>query len=246
MDPLLEVAEQYSLFVIEDACQAHGAQYFSKKENRWRIAGSMGIAAAFSFYPGKNLGACGEAGAVTTNDEELAQKSRMLRDHGQTKKYYHAIEGYNGRLDAIQAGFLTVKLQHLAEWNLKRQEAALRYDELLSSVEGVVRPYISEWARPVYHLYAIRVRDRAGLQKRLAEANIATGIHYPVPLHLQKAYESLGCRRGDFPITERIASEIVSLPMFPQLRAEQQNCVVDELAKSLSAEGQALSEPKMA
>jgi len=235
MDPLLEVAEQYNLIVIEDACQAHGAQYFSKKENRWRNAGSMGKAAAFSFYPGKNLGACGEAGAVTTNDEALAQKSRMLRDHGQSRKYYHEMEGYNGRLDSMQAGFLTVKLRHVAEWNLKRQEAALRYDELLSSVEGVVRPYSPDWARPVYHLYVVRVRDRAGLQKHLAEANIGTGIHYPVPLHLQKAYESLGCNRGDFPITERIATEVVSLPMSPLLGVEQQNRVVEAVSHFLGS-----------
>src|SRR5712664_206259 len=246
MDPLLDLAERYKLIVIEDACQAHGAQYFSKKEDRWRIAGSMGEAAAFSFYPGKNLGACGEAGAITTNDEALAQKSCKLRDHGQSRKYFHEMEGYNGRLDSIQAGFLTVKLQHLAEWNLKRQKAALRYDELLSSVEGVVLPYSPDWARPVYHLYVVRVRDRAGLLRHLAEANIVTGIHYPVPLHLQKAYESLGCNRGDFSITERIASEIVSLPMFPQLGAAQQDWVVDELTKFVSAEGRALIEPEIA
>jgi dTDP-4-amino-4,6-dideoxygalactose transaminase len=230
MDLLLEVAEQYKLIVIEDACQAHGAQYFSKKENRWRIAGSMGKAAAFSFYPGKNLGACGEAGAVTTDDEVLAQKSRMIRDHGQSKKYFHEMEGYNGRLDSIQAGILAIKLHHLTEWNRKRQEAARRYDELLSSVDGVIRPHCSDWAGAVCHLYVIRVRDREGLLKHLAEAKIGTGIHYPVPLHLQKAYEDLGYNRENFPITEKIASEIVSLPMFPQLTAAQQSLVVDEIS----------------
>jgi dTDP-4-amino-4,6-dideoxygalactose transaminase len=233
MDRILEIAGLYNLIVIEDACQAHGAQYFSKKENRWRVAGSMGKAAAFSFYPGKNLGACGEAGAVTTDDEVVAQESRMLRDHGQSKKYYHEIEGYNGRLDAVQAGILTVKLGHLKEWNLKRLEAARRYDELFSQVEGVITPFCPSWARAIYHLYVIRVRDREALQKHLAEANIGTGIHYPVPLHLQKAYESLGCKRGDFPITERIATEIVSLPMFPQLGSEQQNRVVEEVVHFL-------------
>ncbi len=233
MDPILELAERYKLIVIEDACQAHGAQYYSKKENRWRIAGSMGRAAAFSFYPGKNLGACGEAGAVTTNDEALAQKTRMLRDHGQSKKYFHEIEGYNGRLDSIQAGILTVKLRHLDEWNQNRREAALRYHELLSSVEGVIRPYCPDWARAVFHLYVIRVRHPEDLQKHLAEAKIGTGIHYPVPLHLQRAYENLGYVRGDFPITEKIAPEIVSLPMFPQLTAAQQSLVVDEISRFL-------------
>jgi dTDP-4-amino-4,6-dideoxygalactose transaminase len=233
MDPILEIAEQYNLIVVEDACQAHGAEYFSKKENRWRAAGSIGKAAAFSFYPGKNLGACGEAGAITTNDEELARKSRMLRDHGQAKKYYHDVEGYNGRLDSIQAGFLTVKLSHLSRWNRMRREAAARYDELLSPVEALISPYCPESMRAVYHLYVIRVRDREGLQKHLAVAKIGTGIHYPVPLHLQKAYENLGYKQGDFPVTERIASEIVSLPMFPQLRAEQQSRVVDEVSRFL-------------
>lgn len=233
MDPILELAEQYKLVVIEDACQAHGARYFSKKENGWRTAGSMGKAAAFSFYPGKNLGACGEAGAVTTDDEVLAQKSRMLRDHGQSRKYYHDLEGFNGRLDSIQAGILAAKLRFVTEWNRKRQEAARRYDEMLSPVEGVIRPYCPDWARAVYHLYVIRVRDREALQKQLAETNIGTGIHYPVPLHLQKAYERLGYKRGDFPITEKIAPEIVSLPMFPQLGAEQQNRVAEEVAHFL-------------
>jgi dTDP-4-amino-4,6-dideoxygalactose transaminase len=233
MDPILEIAEQYNLIVVEDACQAHGAEYFSKKENRWRAAGSIGKAAAFSFYPGTNLGACGEAGAITTNDEELARKSRMLRDHGQAKKYYHDVEGYNGRLDSIQAGFLTVKLSHLSRWNRMRREAAARYDELLSPVEALISPYCPESMRAVYHLYVIRVRDREGLQKHLAVAKIGTGIHYPVPLHLQKAYENLGYKQGDFPVTERIASEIVSLPMFPQLRAEQQSRVVDEVSRFL-------------
>jgi dTDP-4-amino-4,6-dideoxygalactose transaminase len=233
MDPILEVAHRYNLIVVEDACQAHGAEYFSAKENRWRRAGSMGHAAAFSFYPGKNLGACGEAGAATTNSEGIARKMRMLRDHGQAKKYYHDIEGYNGRLDSIQAGFLTVKLRHLSEWNRKRQDAALRYDQLFASVDGVITPYRPDSTRSVYHLYVVRVQDREGLQKHLAESKIDTGIHYPVPLHLQKAYENFGYKRGDFPVTERIAAEIVSLPMFPQLLAEQQARVVDETARFL-------------
>src|SRR5580704_7944272 len=231
MDPILELAQRFNLIVVEDACQAHGAEYFSKKENRWRKAGSIGQAAAFSFYPGKNLGACGEAGAATTNSESIAKKMRMLREHGQAKKYYHDIEGYNGRLDSLQAGILSVKLRHLAEWNRKRQAAARRYDELLSSVEGVVAPKQPEWSRSVYHLYVVRVQDRTGLQKHLGEANIDTGIHYPLPLHLQQAYKHFGYKQGDFPVTEKVAAEILSLPMYPQLEAEQQQRVVQKAAE---------------
>jgi dTDP-4-amino-4,6-dideoxygalactose transaminase len=199
----------------------------------------MGLAAAFSFYPGKNLGACGEAGAVVTNDETLARKMRMLRDHGQAKKYYHDIEGYNGRLDAIQAGILTVKLRHLSDWNKKRQAAAHKYDELLSSVSGITSPLCPDWSRPVYHLYVVRVQDRAALQRHLAEANIDTAIHYPVPLHLQKAYQHLGYEQGDFPVSELAAAEIVSLPMFPQLRPEQQIRVVEEIVRFLETSASA-------
>jgi dTDP-4-amino-4,6-dideoxygalactose transaminase len=229
MDAILELANRFKLIVIEDACQAHGAEYFSKKENRWRKAGSMGHVGAFSFYPGKNLGACGEGGAATTNDEEMARKMRMLREHGQAKKYYHDIEGYNGRLDSMQAGFLTVKLRHLANWNRQRQEAANRYQQLFGTAEGVTLPYQPEWSRAVYHLFVVRVKDRAGLQKHLADAKIDSGIHYPVPLHQQKAYAHMGFKTGDFPVTEKIAPEIVSLPMFPQLTSEQQARVVDKV-----------------
>jgi len=236
MDAILGLARGYKLIVIEDACQAHGAEYFSNKENRWKKAGSMADAAAFSFYPGKNLGACGEAGAVTTNDEEIARKVRKLRDHGQSKKYYHDLEGYNGRLDALQAGILKVKLSHLCDWNEKRQIAASRYDELFSSIDGVTAPHRPEWSRPVHHLYVIRVRDRVGLQNHLAAAKIDTGIHYPVPLHLQKAYQRFGYQLGDFPITEQAALEILSLPMFPQIAPEQQSRVVDEIVRFLRRE----------
>jgi dTDP-4-amino-4,6-dideoxygalactose transaminase len=249
MDAILEIAKRYNLIVVEDACQAHGAEYFSEKENRWRKAGSMGQAAAFSFYPGKNLGACGEAGAVTTNDPEVARKIRMLRDHGQSKKYYHDIEGYNGRLDAIQAGILSVKLRRLADGNRRRQEAAKRYDELLAGVEGIVAPHQPEWARSVYHLYVVRTQQRAQLQQRLSDANIDTGIHYPVPLHLQKAYEVFGYRPGDFPVTEAAASEILSLPMYPQLSEESQKRVIKEVCEFLASQepdakqGQPVSSP---
>lgn len=241
MDPILALAEQYGLIVIEDACQAHGAEYFSQREGRWLKAGSMGRAAAFSFYPGKNLGACGEGGAVTTNHKELAATVKMLRDHGQAMKYYHDIEGYNGRLDSMQCGFLTVKLRHLPTWNENRREAARRYDEWLAPIEQVISPYCPSFARAAYHLYVIRVRNREGLQKHLTDAGIGTGIHYPVPLHLQKAYETAGYSRGDFPVTERVASEIISLPMFPQLTAEQQSSVVSELTKFVQAERAALT-----
>ena len=248
MDPLLEIAGQYKLIVIEDACQAHGAQYFSKKENRWRTAGSMGSAAAFSFYPGKNLGACGEAGAITTNNEVFAQKSRMLRDHGQSKKYYHDMEGYNGRLDSIQAGFLTVKLRHLSDWNEMRRAAAARYRALFSEMksEKVLLPTESQGSRCVYHLFVVRIEERDEAIKRLASAGIGTGIHYPIPLHCQHAYAALGYKKGDFPNAEKVAAEILSLPMYPHLREDQQSMVVTELNKVVSAEGQSLLEPKIA
>src|SRR5467141_4421376 len=232
MDPILELADRFGLVVIEDACQAHGAEYFSKKEDRWRKAGSMGRAAAFSFYPGKNLGACGEAGAVTTNDADLAQKMRMLRDHGQAKKYYHDMEGYNGRLDSIQAGWLSVKLRHLAKWNESRRALAHSYHQLFADAkDSLIVPVEAAWTKGVYHLYVVRVQDREALQAHLAEAGIATGVHYPIPLHLQKAYQHLGYQRGAFPVTERVAAEIVSLPMFPQLSHTLQKEVVEKVVE---------------
>jgi dTDP-4-amino-4,6-dideoxygalactose transaminase len=235
MDRILEVAEAYNLIVIEDACQAHGAKYFSRKEQRWMTAGSMGRAAAFSFYPGKNLGACGEAGAVTTNDEQIARTIRIIRDHGQRQKYYHDIEGYNGRLDTIQAGLLQVKLRHLAKWNQQRREHAAEYDRLLTAVDcGINPPHEPSWSKAVYHLYVIRTSDREGMMNHLKKAGIATGIHYPTPLHLQKAYSSLNYHAGDFPVSEKLAPEIVSLPMFPQLLAEQQSRVVEEIAQFIN------------
>lgn len=231
MDRILEIAERFHLMVIEDACQAHGAEYFSTKQNRWRKAGSIGRAAAFSFYPGKNLGACGEAGAVTTDDESLAAKLRMLRDHGQAQKYFHDIEGYNGRLDAIQAGFLRVKLKHLTQWNAERRERAAHYNSLLRGLDGVIVPHEPSWSKAVYHLYVIRTDSREALINHLKSAGIGTGIHYPIPLHLQKAYSSLPYRAGDFPVSERVAAQIVSLPMYPQLTAEQQARVADETSQ---------------
>jgi dTDP-4-amino-4,6-dideoxygalactose transaminase len=231
MDAILDLANRYGLMVIEDACQAHGAEYFSRKHNRWMKAGSMGKAAAFSFYPGKNLGACGEAGAATTNDANVAAKMKMLRDHGQAKKYYHDVEGYNGRLDAIQAGLLHVKLRHLAKWNALRRERAADYERLLNDADCGVNPaYEPSWSKAIYHLYVVRTGDREGLMNHLKNAGVGTGIHYPIPLHLQKAYRSMNYRRGDFPVTERIAEEIVSLPMFPQLTGKQQVRVIEEVA----------------
>jgi dTDP-4-amino-4,6-dideoxygalactose transaminase len=236
MDSIRELAERYGLMVIEDACQAHGSEYFSAKENRWRKAGSMGDAAAFSFYPGKNLGACGEGGAVTTHDEQIARKVRMLRDHGQARKYYHDVEGYNGRLDAIQAGMLTVKLRRLSAWNAQRREIAARYNELLGSLrDALTIPYEPNWAKSNYHLYVIRIRKRDELQAYLSAAHVSTGIHYPIPLHLQKAYEYLGYTQGSFPVTEKAASEILSLPMYPQLGQEDQRRVAARAGEFVEA-----------
>ena len=242
MDSILEIADRYGLTVIEDACQAHGALYYSGKEEKWRKCGSMGVAGCFSFYPGKNLGACGEGGAVTTNNEEMAQKIHMLRDHGQAKKYYHELEGYNGRLDTIQAGILRVKLKRLSAWNEMRRQKASLYNELLNGEipqhrstaalqhhNTVIPPYEPSWAKAVYHLYIIRTRKREELQKYLSENGIGTGLHYPIPLHLQKAYTGLGYTEGDFPITEKVASEILSLPMFPNITTDQQQYVSSKI-----------------
>ena len=231
MDPIIELARRYNLTVIEDACQAHGAEYFSAKENRWRQAGSMGQVAAFSFYPGKNLGACGEGGAVTTGDPEIAKKVSMLRDHGQSRKYYHAIEGYNGRLDTIQAGILRVKLKYLTCWNNQRRECARRYGELLApTADAITIPHEPAWSKSVYHLYVIRVEDREALQKHLAESGIATGIHYPIPVHLQEAYAFRNWNPGDFPVSESLSKQILSLPMYPTLGREQQRQIVQSIA----------------
>ena len=242
MDPILEIAEQYGLVVIEDACQAHGAEYFSHRHNRWFKAGSMGRAGAFSFYPGKNLGACGEAGAVTTNDEAIASSIRTIRDHGQMKKYYHSMEGYNGRLDAIQAGLLRVKLNYLAQWNEQRRAHALSYKQRFEGAGSpALPPYEPDWSRAVYHLYVIRTDDREKLMAFLNQQGVGTGIHYPIPLHLQAAYKHLLYREGDFPVSEGLAREIVCLPMFPQLTAEQQKKVVDAVTQFIESKTPVLS-----
>ncbi len=219
MDAILQIAGRHKLVVVEDACQAHGALYKGKK------AGSLGIAGCFSFYPGKNLGAFGEGGAVITQDETIAQKIRMIRDHGQEKKYYHLIEGFNGRLDAIQAAVLRIKLKHLQAWNEARQRNARYYNELLSGIPGITIPAEADFAKSVYHLYVIHVDKRDALQQHLNQNGIATGLHYPLPLHLQAAYKHLGYSRGDFPAAESSANRLLSLPMFPELTQDQINYI---------------------
>jgi dTDP-4-amino-4,6-dideoxygalactose transaminase len=242
MDAILALAERYHLVTVEDACQAHGAEYFSREHNCWMKAGSMGRAAAFSFYPGKNLGACGEAGAVTTNDETIAAKIRMIRDHGQAKKYYHDIEGYNGRLDAIQAGILGVKLGYLKQWNTARRECAAEYNRLLGTGDSAVTiPFEASWSRAVYHLYVIRTENRDGLMVHLKDAGVGTGVHYPIPLHMQQAYRWLDYAPGAFPVCEKVTKEIVSLPMFPQLQQEQQKRVVDSIVEFVTCTPSALA-----
>jgi dTDP-4-amino-4,6-dideoxygalactose transaminase len=230
LDAIAALAREYGLMVIEDACQAHGAEY-QTEDGSWRRAGTFGKVAAFSFYPGKNLGACGEAGAVTTNDPEIAKMVRMLREHGQSQKYYHDLEGYNGRLDSIQAAFLRIKLRHLEKWNAERREAARRYADLFSrAMLSSIAPIEPEWSRAAYHLYVIKVNDRDGLAKHLKSRGIDTGLHYPVPVHRQQCYRERGFDQVSLPVTEQVATEILSLPMFPGLTLEQQQRVVQEVA----------------
>ena len=236
MNAILRLAERYRLAVVEDACQAHGAEYLV--DGKWRRAGSIGKAAAFSFYPGKNLGACGEGGAVTTDDPAVARTVRMLRDHGQVKKYYHDLEGYNGRLDAIQAALLRVKLRHLDSWTAERRAAAQRYNELLAPAVamGVVAPFEPDASKAVYHLYVVRVPSRDAMAEHLKTNNIATGFHYPVPVHLQNCYKAWGYGPGSFPVTERAAAEGLSLPMFPGLSIKQQRRVAAAVETGVARE----------
>ncbi|MDR3566729.1 MAG: DegT/DnrJ/EryC1/StrS family aminotransferase [Syntrophobacteraceae bacterium] len=221
MEPILSLAQKYGLLVIEDACQAHGAQYFSTRENGWKKAGSLGKAAAFSFYPGKNLGACGEAGAVVTNDADLAARVAMLRNHGQSRKYHHEMEGYNGRLDAIQAGILRAKLKRLPAWNQQRSELAALYGELLGETPGVRVPFVAPGTRPVWHLYVIGSTRRDALRRHLEDNGVETGLHYPVPLHRQNCYLPMQFGAGSFPVAEKAASHLLSLPMGPSLARRQ-------------------------
>lgn len=223
MDELKKVAEKHDLILLEDAAQSHIAEYKGKR------IGGLSKAASFSFYPGKNLGAFGEGGAVTTNDDELAQKIKMLRDHGSMKKYYHEYYGHNYRMEGIQGAVLGVKLKYLENWTKKRRDAAKKYTELLKDVKEIKLPEEMPYANHVYHLFVVQTKDRDKLQKFLNENEISTGLHYPIPLHLQKCFEHLGYKRGDFPQTEKLADECLSLPMFPDLTDEQINFVCDKI-----------------
>jgi dTDP-4-amino-4,6-dideoxygalactose transaminase len=233
MDAILAIAQRYGLVVLEDACQAHGATY------KGRPAGSMGAAAAFSFYPGKNLGACGEAGAVTTNDTAVAETVRMLRDHGQKRKYHHQIEGYNARLDAMHAGFLRVKLRHLPAWNARRRELAARYDEAFARTSWLRPVQVLPGNVPVYHLYVIHAAQRDELMAHLDAAGISCGLHYPLPLHLQPCYARLGQGPGSFPHAERSAATLLSLPIFAEMESAQLQRVVEAVHSFGAARPQA-------
>lgn len=221
MDPLMELASRHGLCVVEDACQAHGARY------KGRPVGSLGHMAAFSFYCSKNLGAYGEAGMLTTDDARLAERARMLRDHGSPERYRHELIGLNGRLDEIQAAILRVKLPHMPEWNSQRRSNAAHYGVLLAGNEAVAVPREAGYAEHVYHLYVVRVPQRDELLAYLRAQGIGAGIHYPVPCHLQPALRGLGYRKGDLPATEQAAAEVLSLPMYPELTAEQRERVVE-------------------
>lgn len=223
MDPILEIARRHGIPVVEDACQAHGAEY------KGRRAGTLGVAGCFSFYPGKNLGALGEAGAVVTQDDALAEKVRILREHGQERRYVHSMIGWNGRMDGMQAAALRIKLRTLDQGNAARRQHAAHYSRLLAQTPGVITPQVAPYGQPVFHLYVIRVKDRDGLLNKLTERGIGCGIHYPCPIHLQKAYAGLGIGPGSFPVSERCAKEIISLPMFPQLTSDQVELVVREV-----------------
>jgi dTDP-4-amino-4,6-dideoxygalactose transaminase len=214
MDPILAIAKKHGLVVIEDAAQAHGAEY------KGRRCGSMGDMGCFSFYPGKNLGAAGEGGMVVTSNPEFARTIRMLRDWGAEKKYHHMLKGYNFRLEGIQGAVLRVKLRHLEKWTEARRAAAKRYDHLLIG-SGVGLPQQMDYARHVYHIYAVRTTDRAAMQDALNAQGVQTGIHYPFPVHMLPAFADLGYTAGQFPHSERAASEVLSLPMFPELTADQ-------------------------
>jgi dTDP-4-amino-4,6-dideoxygalactose transaminase len=226
MDSIQEIARRHDLLVIEDSAQGHGAYY------KGRRTGCLGDTAGFSFYPGKNLGAYGDGGAVVTNDPVVAERIRLLRNLGQRAKYDHQVKGFNRRLDTLQAAVLRTKLPHLDGWNAARRRVAGEYDRLLANFP-VITPRTLSRAQHTYHLYVIRVRDRDGLQSHLKQAGVATGIHYPVPIHLQAAYRDLGYKRGDFPITETLADEILSLPIYAELSFEAVNAIVAAMADYL-------------
>jgi dTDP-4-amino-4,6-dideoxygalactose transaminase len=228
MDAVNAIAQKRGLAVIEDACQAHGATY------KGRVTGSLGNIAAFSFYPGKNLGALGDGGAVTTADAEMAETVRVLRNHGEKTKSNHTVVGYCFRLDNLQAAFLQIKLKHLAEWNQARRAAAKHYDRLLGGVAGVTPVTERPDTEAVYHLYVVQVDDRDAMRAKLDEAGVGTGIHYPVPIHMHAAYAHLGYKPGAFPVAEHMAGRILSLPMFPEITTEQIEYVVEQLAKAVA------------
>ncbi|HPL63720.1 MAG TPA: DegT/DnrJ/EryC1/StrS family aminotransferase [Syntrophales bacterium] len=225
MDPIMEIAASRNLRVVEDACQSHGAQY------RGRQAGSIGDAGCFSFYPGKNLGAFGDAGAVVTDDPELASRIRMMRDHGQPRKYHHDFIGWNDRMDGIQGAVLSVKLGHLAAWNESRRGAAGFYRKCLEGMEGVALPEEAGYGKHVFHIFGIRSGNRDRLLEYLSGRGIQCGIHYPVPIHLQSAYRHLGFGPGSYPVAEKIAREALSLPMYPELKPEQIRFTSEEIRK---------------
>jgi dTDP-4-amino-4,6-dideoxygalactose transaminase len=234
MDPIMEVARRHRLVVIEDAAQAHGAKY------KGHSVGSIGDMACFSFYPGKNLGAYGEGGAVTTGNAEFADKIRMLRDWGQDRKYHHVLRGFNYRMEGFQGAILRVKLRHLEQWNDARRAAVAKYNELLADVE-VGRPKEMSWAHHVYHAYTLRSQDRDGLQAALQSQGIQTGIHYPVPVHLQPAYADLGHGRGAFPHSEAAATQVLSLPLYPELPSRVIAEVASAVKKAASRKAQTVS-----
>ena len=225
MDPIVEVARRHGLWIIEDAAQAHGARY------RGRPVGTIGDMAGYSFYPGKNLGACGEGGAVVAREAGRLEPVRQLREHGQSKKYYHESEGYNGRLHAIQAAFLRIKLPHLDGWTEGRRRAAAHYRAALADIAEIRLPAEADYARHVYHLFVIRAERRDELQQHLTTERIGTGLHYPLPLHLQHAYQSMGLGAGSFPVTERAAASLLSLPMFPELTEAQVDRIADAIRR---------------
>jgi dTDP-4-amino-4,6-dideoxygalactose transaminase len=227
MDAILTIARRHGTPVVEDACQAHGAAY------RGRKAGSLGVAGCFSFYPGKNLGAFGEAGAITTDDPDLRSRIQALRDHGQARKHLHSTIGWNARMDGIQAAVLSLKLGRLATANAARHTNAQLYDKLLADEAGVIRPAVCAHNVHAYHIYAVRVQDRDGVLERMAARGVNCAIHYPVPIHLQKAYSFLGLAPGSFPVAERCARELLSLPMYPELRPEQIQFVATTLKECL-------------
>ena len=227
MDPLLDLAREHGLAVIEDACQAHGAEYHGRR------AGALGDLAAFSFYPSKNLGACGEGGMVTARSAGTATPIRRLRDHGQGRRYHHDVVGWNGRLDAIQAAILRVKLRRLTADNDRRRKNALLYEQALAGIPGLVLPKHPSHVLPAWHLYVVQVEQRSRVRERLAATGIDTGLHYPVPVHLTAAYQELGHREGDFPVAEALANRGLSLPFFSDLTEDQIGYVADRLREAL-------------